>query len=151
MRYSLMRFGYRGGALRRRGVRWKFTRTVYTPEEKPKRGANAYRGGRSGGKPRSSPPQGAESGISTLLRGIPNVDENAEVTPRNSPSIDFLQPDQQAAGGGIAPERIREFQKIIRRRYGVDLSYEQAAERGAKLVALYRAILGALPEAANGP
>ena len=64
---------------------------------------------------------------------------------------DALLTTQDAAAPGIAPERIRELQHLLRRLYGADLSYEQAAERGAKLVALYRAILGPLPEAANGP
>ena len=55
---------------------------------------------------------------------------------------------------GIAPERVLEFQHLMERRYGIHLTYEQAAERGAKLVALYRAILGPIPEAsppAHGP
>ena len=47
---------------------------------------------------------------------------------------------------GLTSERILEFQRLIEKCHGVSLGYEEASERAAKLVALYRAVLGPIPE-----
>ena len=47
----------------------------------------------------------------------------------------------------LTPERIVEFQHLMEKCYGVRLGYEEASERASKLIALYRAVLGPIPEA----
>lgn len=46
----------------------------------------------------------------------------------------------------LTPERVLAFQGIMERCYGVHLEFNEAAARAAKLIALYRAVLGPIPE-----
>lgn len=43
----------------------------------------------------------------------------------------------------LPPEAIKEYQRLYRERYGVDLSDAEASFRANNLVRLYRAVLGA--------
>jgi len=47
----------------------------------------------------------------------------------------------------LTPERILEFQRVMEKCYGVSIGYQAASERAARLIALYRAIIGPIPEA----
>jgi hypothetical protein len=49
----------------------------------------------------------------------------------------------------LTPERILEFQRLIEKCYGVSLGYEEASERASKLITLYRAVLGPIPETSS--
>jgi hypothetical protein len=50
------------------------------------------------------------------------------------------------AGAGLTPQKVREFQSLMREECGAELSMEDARRRATQLIALYRALLGPLPE-----
>lgn len=47
---------------------------------------------------------------------------------------------------GLTPKKVREFQQLMREECHVDLSFEDAWARSTQLVALYRMMLGPIPE-----
>ena len=47
---------------------------------------------------------------------------------------------------GLTHEKARAFQQLMREECGVELSIEDAWKRAARLVALYRMLMGPIPE-----
>ena len=47
---------------------------------------------------------------------------------------------------GLTLDKAREFQQLMRQECGVELSVEAARTRAAQLIALYRMLMGPIPE-----
>ncbi len=63
------------------------------------------------------------------------------------PPIDWsILPRPEHSPDGISNQRIEELRGIMRRHYGAELTESQARQMAYRLIALYRAILGPIPE-----
>ena len=57
-----------------------------------------------------------------------------------------MRDDEGMTESGLTPEKVREFQLLMREECRVDLSFEAAWGRAAQLIALYRMLIGPIPE-----
>jgi hypothetical protein len=64
----------------------------------------------------------------------------------NPPTIAGERSEASASGFSLTPDEIREFQQLIAKETGVQLSTQDAWDRATELIALMRMLISPLPE-----